>query len=303
MKIVRPKREHLVKAGLVPWPTFHGNEQYVGTSPFGRVSVFVDSSLGSSALINAGELLMDADRVVLANDLLFGTTGSHVNVIVFALNGATDGTGGADHMGCDYLTGADIEVCASYGNSMRCSALFEAELSECSMNGQLCGLSTGEALSRWCAMLVGRNVLQDFVTAPMWLADGAPDFVNRTDQTDGNPDSTGCGMAFISWLISQGKGLPAIVQGMVSLGDSGTFTQLYAQLGLGPAGTNVWKAFIGAVNALPNGIRNDDPFAGVTPPVPVPTPTPTPAPAPAPTILANYQAAAGDVLQLTLTKS
>ena len=38
-------------------------------------------------------------------------------------------------MGCDYVSGNAIEVCASFGNSARVSALFEAELSECSMGG------------------------------------------------------------------------------------------------------------------------------------------------------------------------
>ena len=66
----------------------------------------VDPSLGNPALQNAQDLLNDADRVVAANDTIFGTTGGPVSVIVFALGGATDGTGGADHMGCDYETGA-----------------------------------------------------------------------------------------------------------------------------------------------------------------------------------------------------
>jgi hypothetical protein len=69
-------------------------------------------------------------------------------------------------MGCDYVTGAAIEVCASFGNSARVSALFEAELSECSMGGNLCGVSTGEALSRWCATVIGNSALSDFATAP-----------------------------------------------------------------------------------------------------------------------------------------
>jgi hypothetical protein len=34
---------------------------------------------------------------VTANDAIFGTTGGPVSAIVFALGGATDGTGGADH--------------------------------------------------------------------------------------------------------------------------------------------------------------------------------------------------------------
>jgi hypothetical protein len=114
------------------------------------------------------DLLNDADRVVAANDAIFGAAGGHVNVIVFALGGKTDGTGGADHMGCDYTIGADIEVCASFGSPARVSALFEAELSECSMNGNVCGLSTGEAISRWCAADTSNNALSDFATAATW---------------------------------------------------------------------------------------------------------------------------------------
>jgi hypothetical protein len=134
-------------------------------------------------------------------------------------------------MGCDYTTGAAIEVCASFGNSPRVSALFEAELSECSMGGNLCGTNTGEALSRWCAAVISSNALSDFSTAPQWAQDGMPNYVDHTDPTDQNADSTGCGMAFLSWVMSQGHGLDAIAQAMVSLGDSGTLAAQPGQLG------------------------------------------------------------------------
>jgi hypothetical protein len=247
------------------WPSYTGTSQFVGTSPSGRVTVYVDPTLGNPALQNAQDLISDADRVVAANDALFGTTGGSVSVIIFALGGATDGTGGADHMSCDYITGGAIEVCASFGNSARVSALFEAELSECSMGGNLCGVSTGEALSRWCAAVIGNNALSDFSTAPQWAADGMADFVNQTDPTDQNPDSTGCGMAFLSWLMSQGFSLDKIAQTMVSLRDAGTLAQLYATLTSNPA-SNAFPAFITAVQALPNGVTNDDPFGGAVQP-------------------------------------
>jgi len=247
------------------WPSYQGTSQFVGTSPSGRVTVYVDPSLGQPALQNAQDLLNDADRVVAANDGIFGTTGGPVNVIVFALDGNTDGTGGADHMGCDYATGANIEACASFGNSMRVSALFEAELSECSMNGNLCGLSTGEALSRWCAAVISNNALADFATAPTWDQDGEPDFVNQTDPTDGSADSTGCGMAFLSWLISQGYGLEKIAPAMVNLGDAGTLAQLYATLTSDDA-ANAFPNFQAAIQNLPNGVTSDDPFGGLAQP-------------------------------------
>ena len=258
-----------VAQGTPAWPSFTGNAQLVGTSPSGRVTVYVDSSLGAQAQQNAQDLLNDADRVATANDGIFGTTGGDVSVIVFALNGATDGTGGADHNGCDYTTGNAIEVDASFGNSARVSALFEAELSECSMNGNLCGQSTGEALSRWCAAVAGNNALADFATAPQWVSDGMANWVDQTENTDQDGDSTGCGMAFLSWLISQGYGLEKIAPAMVNLGDSGTLAQLYASV-TGDSSTNAWTNFQNAINALPNGsasITSDDPFNGLANPL------------------------------------
>ena len=250
------------------WPSFTGTANLVGVSGSGRVSVYVDAALDPPGQHNAQDLLADADRVVQANDHLFGTgsaTGSgsgSVNAIVFALGGRTDGTGGADHLSCDYIMGNNLELCAAYGNSMRVSALFEAELSECNMGGNLCGVSTGEALSRWCAASVSNNALADFATAPTWFTDGAPDFVTQTEQTDRSANSTGCGMAFISWLLSQNIALGTIAQGLVALGGTGTLAQLYGNLTGNDPGT-AYQTFLGALKALPNSITNDDPFAGL----------------------------------------
>ena len=127
------------------------------------------------------------------------------------------------------------------------------------MNGQLCGYSTGEALSRWCAAVVGSNALADFATAPLWDQDGRPNWVDQTEHTDQDADSTGCGMAFLSWLMSQSHTLGEVAQTMVGLGDNGTLAQLYAQL-TGQAESQAWSSFIAAVNALPQGVQSDDPF-------------------------------------------
>ena len=265
--ISKPKPEAVQAAGppAPAWPSYKGTSQFVGTSPSGRVNVYVDASLGQAAEQNAQDLLSDADRVAEANDQIFGTTGGKVSVIVFALNGATDGTGGADHMGCDYTTGNAIEVDASFGNSVRVSALFEAELSECSMGGDLCGESTGEALSRWCAAVIGNNALADFATAPTWVQDGMPDFVDKVDPTDQNPDSVGCGMAFLSWLMSQGHPLSQIAPAMVALKNAGTLAQLYANL-TGDSASNAWSKFQAAVNGLAGGVTSDDPFGALAQP-------------------------------------
>jgi hypothetical protein len=240
------------------WPTFKGTAQYVGTSSVALVSVYVDPTLGASGAQNATDLLADADRVVKSNNAIFGTPSQPVNVIVFALDGRTDGTGGADHNSCDFITGGDIEVCASFGSSARVSALFEAELSECAMGGNLCGVSTGEALSRWCAALVGSNALADFASAPAWAKQGMPDFVTRTDNTDQNEISTGCAMAFLSWLQRLGYPLQEIAQAMVALGTGGVLAQLYGKL-TGDGSANAWPKFLAAAKALP-AIASDDPF-------------------------------------------
>jgi|SRR5579875_2046772 len=256
-----PLRAPRLAAAGPAWPSFRGSAQLVGASARG-VSVYVDPSLGAPALANARELLAGADGIVVQNDQIFAISGGPVDVIVFALGGVTDGTGGADHGGCSFQTGGAIEVDASYGSPERVLALFEAELSECAMGGNLCGYSTGEALSRWCAAALSDNALADFATAPQWAQDGMPNWVDQTEDSDQDPDSIGCGMAFLSWLLSQGHALDQLAQAMVALGDAGTLAGLYARL-TGDAAANAWAKFIAAVGALPTGVTSDDPFGAL----------------------------------------
>jgi hypothetical protein len=65
--------------------------------------------------------------------------------------------------------------------------------------------------------------------------------------------------------MSQGFTLDKITQTMVSLRDAGTLAQLYATL-TSNAASNAFPAFIAAVQALPNGVTNDDPFGGAVQP-------------------------------------
>jgi hypothetical protein len=130
------------------------------------------------------------------------------------------------------------------------------------MNGNLCGYSTGEALSRWCAAAVGSNALADFATAPQWAHNGMPNWVDQTAHTDQDPDSTGCGMAFLSWLLSRGHTLNQVAQTMVRLGDNGTLAGLDAQL-TGGAATDAWTSFVTAVRDLAGGVTSDDPFVAL----------------------------------------
>ncbi len=271
------KHPHRHRVHTPAWPSYKGISLLAGTSSDGRTAVYYDPSLGQPCLQNALDLVKAADKVFSSNDTLFGVRGGAVNVIIFALGGATDGTGGADHASCDFVTGNNIEVCAAFGNGARVSALFEAELSECSMGGNLCGVSTGEALSRWCAAAVSNNALADFATAPTWVEKGKPDFVTKTFSGsstvpgDQDPASTGCGMAFLSWLQRPPAAagypritLPQIAQAMVALGAGGTLSQAYGNL-TGDAPANAFTKFIASVNSLPGGVTSDDPFSGFMP--------------------------------------
>ena len=89
------------------------------------------------------------------------------------------------------------------------------------------------------------------------------DWVDKTEDTDQDGDSIGCGMAFISWLMSTGYALNAIAPAMVSLGDAGTLAQLYAKL-TGDSASNAWSKFQTAIKTLPNGVTSDDPFNAFT---------------------------------------
>ena len=86
-----------------------------------------------------------------------------------------------------------------------------------------------------------------------------PNYVDQTAPTDQDADSTGCGMAFLSWLMSQGHALNTIAPAMVALGERGTLAQLYGNL-TGDVTSNAWPTFLAAVQALPGGVTNDDPF-------------------------------------------
>ncbi len=80
-------------------------------------------------------------------------------------------------------------------------------------------------------------------------------------------------MAFISWLMSLGFQLNQIAPQMVSLGDSGTLAQLYANL-TSDSASNAWSKFQSAIQALPSGVTSDDPFGAFTAAAAVPASIP-----------------------------
>lgn len=110
---------------------------------------------------------------------------------------------------------------------------------------------------------MGGNALSDFATAPVWARDGMANWVDQTEPTDQRSDSTGCGMAFLSWVLSQGHSLAEVAQAMVALGDSGTLAQLYGHV-TGNRATAAWSQFTAAINALHGGVTSDDPFKALS---------------------------------------
>jgi hypothetical protein len=95
-------------------------------------------------------------------------------------------------------------------------------------------------------MLIGNNALADFTSVPTWVQDGEANWVNKTEGTDQDYDSIGCGMAFLSWLQKLGHALPTIAQEMVKLGNAGTLEALYANT-TGDAATHAWPKFRAAL--------------------------------------------------------
>jgi hypothetical protein len=110
-------------------------------------------------------------------------------------------------------------------------------------------------------MVTDNNALADFVTVPAWIADGMANWIDQTEPTDGDADSIGCGMAMISYLLHRGCTLSQIAISMVTMGDNGTFAQLYSVL-MGPTNPSntAWPTLSAAIKALPTPPTTDDPF-------------------------------------------
>ena len=188
----------------------------------GNVAVYYDPALGTPGSSLATDML----NVVTApyDDMqnFFGISGAAVDVIIAPLSGNNDGSGGAYHYGCDFTTGGQMYLDATFASTAVDPlnlevALYVSELSECFMGPQRggwdCGFSNGEGLSRFCAeQETPAGTLSAFVTGPAWAQAGFPDWVTQTEQTDQDAVSTGCSIVYIYWMRSLGYTIPQIVQ-------------------------------------------------------------------------------------------
>jgi len=99
-----------------------------------------------------------------------------------------------------------------------------------------------------------QGALSAFATGPTWDQDGRPNWIDATEDTDQNPDSTGCGVVYLYWMMSRGFTAAQITQAGCP---DGTLASNYTALG---AGANAWADFSAAVNALPRGVTSDNPW-------------------------------------------
>jgi len=181
----------------------------------GNITVYYDPSLGAEGQSLANALV---GHVVTPYDDLqtsFGIAGEAVNVVIAPLSGSNDGSGGAYHYGCDFSAGGTLYLDATFANAAVDAldldvALYVAELSECFMGpqgaGWNCGYSNGEALSRFFSEIETppSTLPSGFISGPSWQQAGYPDWISRTETTDQDYVSIGCGVVYIYWMRSQG---------------------------------------------------------------------------------------------------
>jgi hypothetical protein len=247
--------------------------QVVGTTTDGKVTVLYDPSLGPQGQTLAQQIFANAAQTYADSQAFFEIPGQPVNVIIAPVNGATNGTGGAYHYGCNFVAGSDLYCDAAFGNPELTTGLFVAELTECFMGlqnkGWDCGASNGESLSRLLAELLSRGAdgaLAAFATGPAWNQAGRPDWLDATEPTDQDAVSIGCGMVYLYWMISKGFTAAQITQAGCP---TGTLASNYSAL----TGSNTaWLDFSKAVGGLGRPITSDNPWSSAPPPPPPPPP-------------------------------
>lgn len=252
-----------LRAQAAPGQPFDFPAQRVGSTQDGNVTVYYDPSLGQPGADLAQQLLAIAAQTYANCQGYFNVPGQPINVIIAALNNQTDGSAGAYHYGCSFAPGGDLYCDAAFGNLQMTNGLVVAELTESFMGAQNggwdCGGSNGEALSRFLAELESGGpdgVLSGYATGPAWDQAGRPDWIDATDPTDTQPISTGCGVVYLYWMLSQGYTAAQITQAGCP---DGTLSSNYQALtGNGSA----WGDFSTAVSGLA-GIAGDNPWGPV----------------------------------------
>jgi hypothetical protein len=213
------------------------------------------------ALGQTGENLADAVAATCERD--YNSLSSWFNGITpanlpFTVRIQT-GSMGASHADCL----ATELFCDDFGgtNDDLVRMLVVAEADEVFMAAQKagwdCGASNGEALSRVLAAEIYPAQLGGFASASSWLASVREDFISKTDPTDRNFISIGCGTIFINYLrFQRGIGLWATVTAAGATFDDGYAKLTGAKGAFGPFSNLLARFFPG--NA--SNVANDNPF-------------------------------------------
>lgn len=197
----------------------------------GNITVMYDPVLGTQGKALATNLLNCVAAPYQQMQMIFGIKGGVTTVVLAPLSGSNDGSGGAYHYGCDFVTGGVLYLDATFANTTQnpldlAIALYIAELSEAFMGSQGkgwgCGSSNGEGLSRYLAENSSPGVMPSWgITGPSWAAAGHPDWVTKTDGSDRNYVSTGCAVVYLYWMRSLGYTISEITQaGGATLADN-----------------------------------------------------------------------------------
>jgi len=254
----RPAKALTQALGAGPAPALDYPATQVGV--VGNVTLFYDAALGAQGLTLAQQVLAYLSRPYLDMESFFGISGGKVQVVIAPLSGRNDGSGGAYHYGCDFVSGGTLYLDATFASTTVNPidlevALYVAELSECFMGAQNkgwgCGYSNGEGLSRFLAEEeTPWGTLAMFQTAASWVAAGYPDWVTHTELTDRDAVSTGCAILYIYWMRSRGFSIAQITQAA-----GATLSANYQTL---TGKSTAFTDFVAAAKAVT--VNSDNPF-------------------------------------------
>jgi hypothetical protein len=236
-------------------------------APIGKVglaSIYYDTTLGAAGKLLAQQVYHLMPQAIVKCELDFGQACRSFNVIIAGLDSEHDGQGGAYHYGCDFATGRTIYADAAFGNPLMTLGLVVAELTECQMGqqgkGWGCGYSNGEALSRVLAELMSggpTGALAAYASVPSWDQAGRPDWISRTEGTDQDYVSIGCGVAYIYWMLSCGFS----IQRIIAAAGATLAANYLALAGSNRSSQTPYMAFMVAMARFPRGsITTDNPF-------------------------------------------
>ena len=282
---IRPHPARLLKLaaqGPFDYPT-----SLVGKTSDGLTSVYYDPSLGQPGLDLAEVLVAAGAKINSDCAAFFGIPCQPVNLIIANLGGNGSGLGGAYHYSCLFSTGGDLYVDAANGNPEMDIGLYVAELVEAFMGaaarGWNCGGSGGESLSRVLAEIESggpNGAMAPYVSAPSWDSANRPNWIDSDQGSDQDYPSIGCGLVYLSWMLSLGFTPAQITQAGEP---SGTLASNYTAL---TGKTTAWADMTAALVGVK--IADDDPFGGIaaggSQPAPTPPPVPPTPPSPPPPV-------------------